>query len=69
MNAILTIFKIAGSLGLFLYGMKILSDGLQKAAGNKMKNFLQLMTKNRFLSVLTGLLITEIGRASCRERV
>lgn len=69
MNAILTIFKIAGSLGLFLYGMKILSDGLQKAAGNKMKNFLQLMTKNRFLSVLTGLLITVIIQSSSATTV
>lgn len=69
MNAILTIFQIAGSLGLFLYGMKILSDGLQKATGEKMKSFLQLMTKNRFLSVLTGLLITIIIQSSSATTV
>ncbi len=69
MNALLTIFQIAGSLGLFLYGMKILSDGLQKATGDKMKSILQLMTRNRFLSVMTGLLITVIIQSSSATTV
>lgn len=69
MHTVLTIFNIAGSLGLFLYGMKILSDGLQKATGDKMKSFLQLMTKNRFLSVITGLLITIIIQSSSATTV
>lgn len=69
MHTVLTIFNIAGSLGLFLYGMKILSDGLQKATGDKMKSFLQLMTKNRFLSVITGLLITIIVQSSSATTV
>jgi Na/Pi-cotransporter len=69
MSAILTVLKIAGSLGLFLYGMKILSDGLQKATGEKMRSILQLMTKNRFLSVITGLLITVIIQSSSATTV
>lgn len=69
MNAILTLLKIAGSLGLFLYGMKILSDGLQKCAGSRMKNILQLMTGNHFKSVLTGLLITIIIQSSSATTV
>lgn len=69
MHTVLTIFNIAGSLGLFLYGMKILSDGLQKATGDKMKSFLQLMTQNRFLSVITGLLITIIIQSSSATTV
>lgn len=69
MNIILTIFKIAGSLGLFLYGMKILSDGLQKSAGNRMKNILQLMTSNHFTAVMTGLIITMIIQSSSATTV
>ncbi len=69
MNAILTILEIAGSLGLFLYGMKILSDGLQKSAGNKMKSILHMMTSNRLFAVLTGLLITMIIQSSSATTV
>lgn len=69
MNILLTIFKIAGSLGLFLYGMKILSDGLQKSAGNKMKDILHMMTGNRFTAVLTGVLITMIIQSSSATTV
>ncbi len=69
MNAILTILEIAGSLGLFLYGMKILSDGLQKSAGNKMKSILHMMTSNRLFAVFTGLLITMIIQSSSATTV
>ena len=69
MNILLTIFKIAGSVGLFLYGMKLLSDGLQKCAGAKMKAILHLMTGNRFLSVLTGILVTLIIQSSSAATV
>ena len=53
------ILGLIGGLGLFLYGMKLMSDGLEKAAGAKLRGILEFFTKNRF----------EIGRASCRERV
>lgn len=69
MHIILTILKIAGSLGLFLYGMKILSEGLQKATGDKMKNILNLMTSNRLMAVLTGLLITVLIQSSSATTV
>lgn len=69
MNLLLTIFKLAGSLGLFLYGMKLLSDGLQKSAGKRMKSILSLMTGNRIMSVLTGILITVIIQSSSATTV
>ncbi|MDO5523513.1 MAG: Na/Pi cotransporter family protein [Bacteroidia bacterium] len=50
--------KLIGSLALFLYGMKIMSEGLQKLAGNKLRGILSAMTKNRIMGVLTGILIT-----------
>ncbi len=65
----LTILKIAGSLGLFLYGMKILSEGLQKATGNRMKNVLHMMTHNRLMAVLTGLLVTVLIQSSSATTV
>jgi phosphate:Na+ symporter len=51
---IIRIFHIAGSLGLFLYGMRIMSDGIQKAAGERLHSVLNYMTINRFAAVLTG---------------
>ena len=69
MNLVLSLVKIVGSLGLFLYGMQILSDGLQKSAGNKLKTFLQLMTSNRLMAVFTGLLITIIIQSSSATTV
>jgi len=69
MNALATLLKIAGSLGLFLYGMKILSDGLQKSAGKSMKRILSLMTGNRVFSILTGVLITMIIQSSSATTV
>lgn len=60
---------LIGSLGLFLYGMKIMSEGLQKAAGNKLRSILTAMTRNRFTGVLTGLLITSIIQSSSATTV
>lgn len=64
-----TIFTFAGGLGMFLYGMNIMGDGLQKAAGNKMHNFLRKITSNRFLGVLVGTLITAIIQSSSATTV
>lgn len=63
------IFQFAGGLGMFLYGMHIMGDGLQKAAGNKMHNFLGKITSNRFLGVLAGALITAIIQSSSATTV
>ncbi|MGE4583710.1 MAG: Na/Pi cotransporter family protein [Sphaerochaeta sp.] len=69
MKTITIFFQIVGSLGLFLFGIKLLSEGLQKSAGDKMKAILRLMTKNRFVSILTGLLITVIIQSSSATTV
>ncbi len=69
MKTIVTLFQIVGSLGLFLFGIKVLSEGLQKSAGDKMKAVLRLMTKNRLVSIFTGLLITVIIQSSSATTV
>ncbi len=64
-----TIFNVVGSLGLFLFGMKIMSDGIQKAAGKRLQNILKFMTGNRFVAVLTGFLITGLIQSSSATTV
>ena len=54
------VFTLLGSLGLFLYGMKVMSDALIEVAGDKMRNILASLTSNRFLAVFTGFTITAI---------
>lgn len=61
--------KLVGSLALFLYGMKIMSEGLQKMAGDKLRGILSSMTKNRFMGVLTGVLITALIQSSSATTV
>ena len=61
--------KLIGSLGLFLYGMKIMSEGLQKMAGEQLRNILAVMTKNRVMGVLTGVLITALIQSSSATTV
>ncbi len=60
---------LIGSLGLFLYGMKLMSEALQKVAGSKLRNFLAAMTSNRFMGVFTGLLITAVIQSSSATTV
>lgn len=60
---------LIGSLGLFLYGMKIMSEGIQKAAGNKLRSILAAMTRNRFAGVLTGIFITALIQSSSATTV
>ena len=55
---------LVGALGMFLYGMKIMSEGLQKAAGDRMQKILSSMTNNRVMGVLTGVLITALIQSS-----
>ena len=62
-------FTFAGSLCLFLYGMKIMSEGLQKMAGNKMRSILTTMTKNRVSGVFTGAMVTALIQSSTATTV
>ena len=66
---ILQIFTLLGALGMFLYGMNLMSSGLQKAAGNKLRGFLSAMTSNPFKGVMTGLGITSIIQSSSATTV
>lgn len=58
------IFGFLGGLGMFLYGMDIMADGMQKTAGSKMSSFLRMLTNNRFLAIALGALITAIIQSS-----
>ena len=64
-----TILEVIGSLGLFLFGMKVMSDGIQKAAGPRLQNVLKFMTGNRFIAVLTGFLVTGLVQSSSATTV
>ena len=69
MNTFLHILSFIGSLGLFLYGMKIMSEGLEKLAGDKMRSILGAMTRNRFMGVLTGIGVTALIQSSSATTV
>ena len=66
---ILQIFTLLGALGMFLYGMNLMSSGLQKAAGERLRGFLSAMTSNPFKGVMTGLGITSIIQSSSATTV
>jgi len=68
-HGISELLKLIGSLALFLYGMKLMSESLQKLAGNKMRQILTAMTSNRFTGVLTGLFITALIQSSSATTV
>jgi len=63
------VVQIAGSLAFFIYGMKMMSEGIQRAAGSQMRNILRTMTKNRYLGVFTGFLITALVQSSSATTV
>ena len=66
---ILQIFTLLGALGMFLIGMNMMSSGLQKAAGERLRGFLSAMTSNPFKGVLTGLGITSVIQSSSATTV
>ena len=66
---ILQIFTLLGALGMFLYGMNLMSSGLQMAAGDRLRGFLSAMTSNPFKRVLTGLGITAVIQSSSATTV
>lgn len=63
------IFSLLGGLGLFVYGMKLMGDGLQKAAGEKLKRLLEILTSNKFFAVLVGAGVTAIIQSSSATTV
>ena len=65
----LDFLSLIGAVGLFLYGMKIMSEGLQKTAGDRMRNILSAMTKNRFAGLITGIFITALIQSSSASTV
>lgn len=65
----LNLLEIIGALGFFIYGMKIMSEGIQKVAGQKMRAILKAMTSNRFLGLGTGFLITSLLQSSSATTV
>ena len=58
------VISLLGGLALFLFGMRVMGDGLERAAGPKLKHFLTLMTKNRFVAMITGICVTAIIQSS-----
>ena len=64
-----SVLNIIGSLAFFIYGMKMMSDGIQRAAGAQLRNILRTMTQNRFLGVFTGFLITLLIQSSSATTV
>ena len=67
--SILDIFSLLGALGMFLYGMNLMSSGLQKAAGERLRGFLSAMTSNPFKRVATGVGITALIQSSSATTV
>ena len=68
-TAITTTLSILGALGVFLYGMKVMSEGIQKVAGDSMRKALATMTKNRFSAVFTGFFTTCLVQSSSASTV
>ncbi len=70
MSEMMTSFiELFGGLGLFLYGMSVMSEGLEKAAGSKMKRFIEILTTNRFTAVIVGAFVTMIVQSSSATTV
>ena len=63
------LFTFIGGIGIFLYGMKIMSEGLQKIAGSKLSNILKMLTSNKFLAIAVGALVTALIHSSAATTV
>ena len=66
---ILTIFKLLGALGVFLFGMRVMSEGIQKVAGKRLQSILNYMTANRVAAIFTGFFITALVQSSSATTV
>ena len=62
--SITTVFSLLGGLAFFLFGMRLMGEGLERAAGPKLKHFLSMMTRNRFVAMLTGICVTALIQSS-----
>ena len=60
MTTILNVLSVLGGLAMFLYGMALMSEGLQKSAGDRLRSFMAKMTSNSFKRVLTGTVVTAL---------
>ena len=69
MEFIGSLFGLIGGLGMFLYGMTVMSDGMQKAASSRMSKFLNLVTGNRVMAVVLGAAITALVQSSSATTV
>ncbi|MGL4293323.1 MAG: Na/Pi cotransporter family protein [Bacteroidales bacterium] len=67
--SILDFLTLIGAVGMFLYGMKLMSEGLQKVAGDRLRNILAVMTNNRFSGTLTGIIVTALVQSSSATTV
>ena len=66
---IFELLKLIGALGFFIFGMKVMSDGIQKVAGSKMRSILSKKTSNRYLGITTGFLNTALLQSSSATSV
>ncbi|MDR2803142.1 MAG: Na/Pi cotransporter family protein [Treponema sp.] len=69
MEIVSLLFRIAGSLGLFLYGMKVMGDGIQQGAGDKLQQTLGFMTGSRISAIITGFIVTAVIQSSSATTV
>lgn len=69
MNYLNIVIPFVGGLGMFIYGMQIMAQGLENAAGNKMKSLLEVLTKNKMMGVLLGAVITAVIQSSSATTV
>ncbi len=69
MSHIEMLFRFIGGLGMFLYGMNVMADGLQKSAGGRMRHLLEVLTKNRLLGILLGAGVTAVIQSSSATTV
>ncbi|MCE2496250.1 MAG: Na/Pi cotransporter family protein [Flavobacteriales bacterium] len=67
--SLMDLLSLIGALGFFIYGMKVMSDGIQKVAGNRMRRILSAMTSNRVFGVFTGFIITSLVQSSSATTV
>ena len=63
------IVLLAGGLGLFIFGMKMMGDGLEQAAGSRLKRLLEILTENRLMGLLVGAIVTAIVQSSSATTV
>ncbi|NLG14646.1 MAG: Na/Pi cotransporter family protein [Lentisphaerae bacterium] len=66
---ILTVFSVLGGLAIFIYGMKLMSEGLHKAAGSRMRSVLHFFSSNRFVAIMSGTLVTAVIQSSSATTV